>query len=129
MNCLVCDATLPAPAAVGRPRRYCSPACRQRAYHARQLADQPVCLPDNAVNESAGYQPAEPLLAAIVFVPVADESWVYAVHPFSEFPWHRLVADLCPVPERVSSPEKSPETSAGTEVSAQAEEIIHGRDI
>ena len=121
MNCLVCDATLPAPAAVGRPRRYCSAACRQRAYHARQLAEQPVFLPENAINESAGCQQGELLLAAIVFVPVADESWVYAVHAFGEFPWHRLVADLRPSPETILLHE--------SDVSSQADEIIHSRDI
>jgi hypothetical protein len=121
MNCLVCDATLPAPAAGGRPRRYCSAACRQRAYHARQLAEQPLFLPENAINESAGCQPGEPLLAAIVFVPIADESWVYAVHAFGEFPWHRLVADLRQGPETISSHEG--------DVSSRAGEIIHGRDI
>jgi hypothetical protein len=121
MDCLVCDAPLPAPAAVGRPRRYCSAACRQRAYHARHLAEQPVVLPENAIDESVCGQQAEPLLAAIVFVPVADENWVYAVHAFGEFPWHRLVADLRSSRESISSPEN--------DVSSGLDEVICGRDV
>ena len=97
MNCLVCDAELPAPAPIGRPRRYCSAACRQRAYHARHATDQPVFPPENALDANViglDGQPAQPLLAEIVLVPVDCQSSVYAAQTFAEFPWRRLLADL-----------------------------------
>ena len=94
MNCLVCDAQLPAPASAGRPRRYCSAACRQRAYHARHAAEQPI-PPPQAVNErNLEGRLDEPLLAAIVFVPVDGEAAVYTAQSFAEFPWRRLVEEL-----------------------------------
>lgn len=34
-SCAWCGADLPSPAAVGRPRAYCSRSCRQRAYEHR----------------------------------------------------------------------------------------------
>ena len=46
-NCLACGALLP----TDRPRRYCSPACRQRAFRARRgtaapaWATQPAATP------------------------------------------------------------------------------------
>ncbi len=36
--CQWCRRPLPPRAATGRPRRFCQPACRQRAYEARRLA-------------------------------------------------------------------------------------------
>lgn len=94
MNCVVCDAQLPAPASAGRPRRYCSTACRQRAYHARHAAEQPVLPPQAANGPDDWCLTAEPLLAAIVFVPVDEDGHVFAAHSFGEFPWQALVDDL-----------------------------------
>lgn len=124
MNCVVCDAELPAPAAVGRPRRYCSPACRQRAYHARQLAEQPVYPPENAVDaEVMAYGTADPppqLLAAIVLVPIDCEGSVLAAHPFAEFPWHRLLAQLSETAGDV--------ISSDTSISEDDTDVLHGFD-
>lgn len=39
--CGSCGAALPPPAPTGRPRRYCSDACRDRAKYERRLADAP----------------------------------------------------------------------------------------
>lgn len=36
--CAWCRRPLPGAASTGRPRRYCRPACRQRAYEARRAA-------------------------------------------------------------------------------------------
>lgn len=94
MNCVVCDAQLPAPASAGRPRRYCSAACRRRAYHARQLAERPVSPPERGHAQNAGPQVPEPLLAAIVFVPVDGADSVYVAQSFGDFPWQELLADL-----------------------------------
>ncbi len=95
MNCVVCDAQLPAPASAGRPRRYCSTACRQRAYHARHAAEQPILPPQAANRPDDECRAAEPLLAAIVFVPVDEQGRVFAAHSFGEFPWRAFIDDLC----------------------------------
>ena len=94
MNCAVCDTQLPTPASAGRPRRYCSAACRQRAYHARHVAEQPIIPPQATNEQTADCLLAEPLLAAIVLVPVGGDGSVYAAQAFGEFPWQRLVEDL-----------------------------------
>lgn len=108
MNCLVCGAQLPAPATVGRPRRYCSAACRQRAYHARHTGEQQ----DQAAGRErdkieAGCGP-DLLLTAIVFVPVEGTEAVYTAQPFSEFPWEEFLTAIgaqrngeCPLGERI----------------------------
>lgn len=119
MNCLVCDAELPAPAPIGRPRRYCSAACRQRAYHARHATDQPVFPPANALDADViglGARPEQPLLAAIVLVPVDCRGSVYAAQTFAEFPWRRFVADLSEGRVGISSSDSddSPDNSQGS---------------
>jgi hypothetical protein len=91
MNCLVCDAQLPAPASVGRPRRYCSAACRQRAYHARHAGEQQIHTADGERDKiEAGCKP-NLLLTAIVFVPVDGADAVFTAQPFSEFPWEEFL--------------------------------------
>ena len=37
LKCQMCAAPLPVPEGRSRPRRYCSPACKQRAYRQREL--------------------------------------------------------------------------------------------
>lgn len=46
MECVVCGGALPSSGGAGRPRRYCSPSCRQRAYRGRRYAAR---SPDGAV--------------------------------------------------------------------------------
>lgn len=94
MNCVVCAAQLPQPAAVGRPRRYCSTACRQRAYRQRQRSEQRFCLPPRRLPGAGAPMPAEPLLAAIVLVPLDDAESVYAAQGYVEFPWESFLAGL-----------------------------------
>lgn len=132
MNCVVCDAQLPAPASAGRPRRYCSPACRRRAYHERQQAERPVSPPERGLARYTESQVPEPLLAAIVFVPVDGADSVYVAQPFGDFPWQQLLADLCDgrdncqkVGGMISSPrgETVPNSEPGTKSKPNKNEI------
>lgn len=124
MNCVVCDAELPAPAPVGRPRRYCSAACRQRAYHARQLAEQPIYPPENAIdaNVMAQNAPVTPpqLLTAIVLVPLDCEGLVFAAHSFAEFPWYQLLAQLGETSADI--------TSSDMRIAPDEGDVLHGFD-
>jgi len=45
-RCHWCDGSLPTKAKTGRPRRYCSDACRQRAFQSRRTRATLVGAPD-----------------------------------------------------------------------------------
>lgn len=95
LNCLVCADPLPAPAPAGRPRRYCSAACRRRAYHQRHRTGQqtPPAAPPPAAGAHAPEGAHEALLAAIVLIPLGAEG-AYAATRFTHFPWHELLSGL-----------------------------------
>ncbi len=49
MRCLWCGRELPASSGVGRRRRYCAQACRQRAYENRNALERGAIPPDAVV--------------------------------------------------------------------------------
>ncbi|MBS2966953.1 hypothetical protein KGA66_28220 [Actinocrinis puniceicyclus] len=111
MKCVVCDAQLPAPAPVGRPRRYCSTACRQRAYRHRHHSEQRLYSPARGRTEPCGRPGAEPLLAALVLFPLDEADSVYAAQSFAEFPWEYFLARL--------HPEQRPDETTSDGISSQ----------
>lgn len=126
MKCVVCDAQLPAPALVGRPRRYCSTACRQRAYRQRHRTEQRVSPPARGRTEPCGSPVAEPLLAALVLFPLDDADSVYAAQSFAEFPWEYFLARLHPeqkpdetIADHISSPRDNEEHDADRTTAAE----------
>ena len=85
MDCAVCGNELPTAAGAGRPRRYCSPVCRQRAYRGRRrTTDHAGC----GVPPGAG-----PPFVAVLLVPAwpgLDE----AIEAVSGFDWTALIVGL-----------------------------------
>ena len=51
-RCARCGSALPAAAATGRPRVYCSPACRKAAYEDRRARKAAVQTPGKALTRS-----------------------------------------------------------------------------
>jgi hypothetical protein len=90
MDCPVCGEELPAAAAAGRRRRYCSASCRQRAYRARH----PGGGPDrDGRREPGNAEAAGPVVAAIVVFPAPSDA-AGAAHPGSAAVLDALLAGL-----------------------------------
>lgn len=56
--CETCGGAMPKPSTVGRPRRYCSAACKAKAWRSRTIAMPSVTKPIDPARQGDNLQPS-----------------------------------------------------------------------